>query len=131
MTDRWQQTWRKHRRALIGAGLGFGLLALLIFLAQDPETLRVESPVAASDSRFPEYVASLIGTPVHRGDAYTILHDGDETYPAMLDAIEHAKSRISFETYVFKDGDIGDRFVDAMARAAQRGVTVRVVIDPI
>ena len=49
----------------------------------------------------------------------------------MLAAIDGARSRINFETYVFKDGEIGDRFVDALARAAQRGVTVRIVVDPV
>jgi len=103
----------------------------MIFLAQDPETLRVDSPVDAADPRFPDYVASLVGAPVERGDAYTVLHNGDETFPAMLAAIDGAKSRISFETYVYKDGQIGDRFVEALAAAAKRGVVVRAVLDPI
>lgn len=116
---------------MIAIGVVVGAVAMMIFLAQDPETLRVESPVAATDPRFPEYVASLVGAPVESGDAYTVLHNGDETFPAMLSAIDNAKSRISFETYVYKDGEIGDRFVEALANAAKRGVTVRVVIDPI
>ena len=103
----------------------------MVFFAQDPETLLVESPVEATDPTFPEYIASLVGSPVETGDAYTVLRNGDETFPAMLSAIESAKSRISFETYVYKDGEIGDRFVEALANAAKRGVTVRVVIDPI
>ena len=49
----------------------------------------------------------------------------------MLAAIDGAKSRINFETYVYNDGEIGDRFVDALARAAERGVVVRIVIDPV
>ena len=69
--------------------------------------------------------------PVHEGDAYVTLHNGDEAYPAMLAAIDGAKSRINFETYVFSDGEIGERFIDALARAAQRGVSVRIVLDPI
>lgn len=116
---------------MIAAAAGLGAVALMIFFAQDPETLRVESPVAATDATFPEYVGSLVGSPVENGDAYTVLHNGDETFPAMLSAIESAKSRISFETYVYKDGEIGDRFIEALASAAKRGVTVRVVIDPI
>lgn len=111
--------------------LALSVVGLIVFLAQDPETLRVESPVDASDPRFPEYVGSLVNAPVERGDAYTVLHNGDETFPAMLAAIDAAKSRISFESYVYKDGEIGDRFVEALARAAQRGVVVRIVIDPI
>jgi cardiolipin synthase A/B len=131
VNERWQHTWSKHRRPIIAIAVVIGFVALMIFLAQDPETLRVESPVAASDPRFAEYVASLVGAPVETGDAYTVLHNGDETFPAMLSAIEAAKSRISFETYVYKDGEIGDRFIAALTAAAQRGVAVRVVIDPI
>lgn len=131
MEERWRKTWKKHRRAIVAITLTVGLVGLVIFFAQDPEALRVESPVEATDPRFPDYVASLVGAPVERGDAYTVLRNGDEAFPPMLAAIDAAKSRISFETYVFKDGDIGDRFVDALARAARRGVTVRVVLDPI
>jgi cardiolipin synthase A/B len=131
VTDRWEHTWRHHHRALIAAGAALGVVVLIIFFAHDPETLRVESPVGATDSTFPEYIASLAGSPVESGDAYTVLHNGDEAFPAMLSAIESARSRISFETYVYKDGEIGDRFIDALAAAAKRGVTVRMVIDPI
>ena len=41
------------------------------------------------------------------------------------------EARVNFETYVFNDGEIADRFVDALVRAAQRGVVVRIVLDPI
>jgi len=131
VTDRWQQTWKKHRKALIGLAAALGLVGLVIFLAQDPETLRVESPVAATDPRFPDYVASLVGSPVEAGDVYTILRNGDEAFPPMLAAIDAAKSRINFETYVYKDGEIGDRVVEALARAAERGVAVRIIVDPV
>jgi cardiolipin synthase len=47
----------------------------------------------------------------------------------MLDAIAHARDRISFETYVYEDGEIADRFTDAFEAAARRGVKVRIVLD--
>lgn len=131
MNKRWQETWKHHSKAVSITAAVLVFVAVVIFIAQDPETLRVESAVAATDPRFPHYVASLINSPVDNGDEYTVLHNGDETYPAQLAAIDSAKSRISFETYVFMDGEIGDRFVDALARAAERGVTVRLVLDPI
>jgi cardiolipin synthase len=128
---RFATTWKKHPRAFTAATLILGLVAVVIFLAQDPETLRVESPVEATDPRFPDYLASLVGAPVEQGDAYTVLHNGDETFPAMLAAINAAVSRVSFESYVFTDGEIGDRFIEALANAARRGVHVRIVVDPI
>ncbi len=131
MSERWRQTWSKHHKALIGVGLVLAFVGFIIFVSQDPETLRVESPVAATDPRFPDYLASLVGAPVERGDTYTVLRNGDEAFPAMLAAIDAAESRINFETYVYKDGEIGDRFIEAFARAAERGVTVRIVVDPV
>ena len=121
----------RHRRkwpyrVLIGAMI----VGVLLLIAQDQETLRVESPVAASDQRFADYVASLVGAAVEPGDVYTVLRNGD-AFPPMLDAIEKARTRISFETYVFKDEEIGERFLEALERAAGRGVTVRMILDPI
>jgi cardiolipin synthase A/B len=113
-------------RVLIG-GL---VVAVLLLIAQDQETLRVESPVVASDARFADYVASLVGAAVEPGDVYTVLRNGN-AFPPMLDAIEKSRTRINFETYVFKDEEIGERFLEALERAAGRGVTVRMVLDPI
>ena len=111
--------------------LAFGILVGLLWIAQDQETLRVKSPVDALDPRFADYVASLVAAPIEIGDAFTVLRNGDEAFPAMLEAIDGAKSRIVFESYVFKDGEIGKRWVGALEAAAKRGVSVRVVLDAI
>jgi cardiolipin synthase len=123
---------RRHRRKWpFWVAFSFAIVAGLLWIAQDQETLRVQSPVDASDPRFADYVSSLVGAPVDVGDAYTVLRNGDEAFPAMLDAIERARSRIVFESYVFKDGEIGTRWAAALEAAAKRGVTVRVVLDSI
>ncbi len=54
---------------------------------------------------------------------------GDEIFPAMLAAIEEAKSEVCLETYTFSLGSLGERFRDALVRARQRGLRVRVLID--
>jgi cardiolipin synthase len=105
------------------------VVAVLLMLAQDQETLTVQSPVAAGDGRFAEYVASLVGAPVEPGDRYTVLRNGDEVFPAMLEAIRQAKRRISFESFIYSDGVVGDQFTRELAAAAGRGVVVRVVLD--
>ena len=89
----------------------------------------VESPVAADDRAFAEYVASLVGAPVEPGDRYTVLRNGDEVFPPMLDAIQKARTRINFESFIYEDGEVGDHFTDALIAAARRGVTMRIVLD--
>jgi cardiolipin synthase len=113
----------------LGVLTGFAVVGVLLMIAQDQQTLTVQSPVAAADRRYAEYVASLVGAPVEPGDRYTVLRNGDEVFPAMLEAIRQAKRRISFESFIYEDGVAGDPFTRELAAAAQRGVTVRVVLD--
>ena len=54
---------------------------------------------------------------------------GKEMFPAMIEAIEGAGESVCLETYIFAPGPLGERFRDALARAQQRGVRVRVLID--
>ncbi len=54
---------------------------------------------------------------------------GDEVFPAMLAAIDEAKKEVCLETYTFSPGSPGERFRDALIRARQRGLRVRVLID--
>jgi len=63
------------------------------------------------------------------GNAVRPLIDGDEAYPAMIEAIEGAAESVAFSTYIFDHDRAGLRFVEALARAVQRGVAVRVLID--
>ena len=107
------------------------VVAVGLFLAQDKRTIRPRSAVSVTDARFPDYLASLVGAPVTRGDSYQVLQNGDEIYPAMLAAVAQAKRRIAFETYNFIAGEVGDRFAQALIDAAGRGVAVRVVLDAV
>lgn len=104
-------------------------VAGFLWLLQDPRTLQVRSPVAASDRDFPDYIASLIGAPVTNGDTFDVLQNGDQIFAAMLKAVEGAQRRISFESFIYSDGDVSARFTQAFAAAARRGVDVRIVLD--
>lgn len=111
------------------------LVALLVtaglLLVQDEEFIYVESAYAAEDPGFPAYVAAVTGSPVTRGGRFEVLSNGVEVMPAMLGAIEAARERIVFETYVFTDGEYGKAFARALADAARRGVRVYLLLDAI
>jgi cardiolipin synthase len=112
--------------AIIVAVVTFGLL-----LAQDQETLRPRSQYAVEDPRFPEYLAALIGLDLTRGNTFEVLTNGDEFFPPMLAAIEEARTRISFETYIYDTGRMADLFTAALERAARRGVHCQLTIDSV
>lgn len=69
--------------------------------------------------------------PLTEGNHVDVLRDGDESYPAMLEAIEQAEHSVGLATYIFDHGKAGLRFVDALESAVRRGVTVRVLIDSV
>ena len=121
----------KPRNLIIGVVISLLVIAGGLLIAQDQETLRVRTELPASDAQFPEYLARLLGAPVTSGDSYIVHTDGTAAFPAMLDAINGAKHRVSFETYVYQSGQIGARFTAALEAAARRGVDVRMVLDSI
>jgi cardiolipin synthase len=63
------------------------------------------------------------------GNRLTLLESGTEYFPALLAAIETATQEIHLETYIFEDDRTGRAVAGALARAAQRGIAVRVLVD--
>jgi len=59
------------------------------------------------------------------------LRDGEQAYPAMLEAIARAQRTVRLETFIFADDATGHRFARALADAAERGVEVTVLYDAI
>lgn len=74
-------------------------------------------------------VGAVTRVPLEQGCSVDALVNGDEAYPAMLAAIESATRTVAMTSYIFDRGQAGTMFVDALARAAGRGVQVRVLID--
>lgn len=66
-----------------------------------------------------------------RGNAVDVLFNGEQAYPAMLEAIDRAAHRICLTTYILDNDHSGQAFVEALGRAVDRGVDVRVLIDGI
>lgn len=70
-----------------------------------------------------------VGQPLTTGNRVRLLDGGDQAYPAMLAAIDDARRWLVLATYIFDSDVEGGKFVDALARARDRGVAVRVLID--
>jgi len=63
------------------------------------------------------------------GNRVTLLCSGSEYFPALLAAIDAARREIWIATYLYADDEIGRRVTEALARAVERGVVVRVMVD--
>lgn len=64
-----------------------------------------------------------------QGNAVTLLENGAEFFPALASSIDHARHEVFLETYIFRDDRIGRMIADALVRAAERGVSVSLLVD--
>jgi cardiolipin synthase len=74
-------------------------------------------------------VGGVVGRPLLPGNQIEPLINGDEAFPAMLEAIQQARQTVSFCTYIFDLDEVGLAFARALGDATRRGVEVRVLID--
>lgn len=81
--------------------------------------------------RLAHLVENVTRRPLLAGNLVEPLVEGDEAYPAMLAAIDTAQRSISLATYIFDNDRVGKMFVEALTRAHERGVEIRVLIDDI
>jgi len=82
----------------------------------------------SKDADFKRALGILLGPPLVKGNHVTTLVNGDQIFPAMLEAIRNATSNVTFETFVFRDA-IGGEFCTALSDAARRGVKVHILLD--
>jgi len=74
---------------------------------------------------------ALSNRPLLKGNSVLPLYNGEQTYPEMLKAINNARESIYLVTFIFDSSRVGREFVQALARARERKVDVRVMIDGI
>lgn len=74
-------------------------------------------------------VGRIVERPLLPGNRIDPLVNGDEAYPAMLEAIKNARRTISFVTYIFDRDEVGMAMAHALGEAVRRGVHVRVLVD--
>lgn len=95
----------------------------------------VDQPHALPEDLAPGYLPlARVGAGLSRhallsGNCIEPLANGEQAYPAMLEAIRGASRRIYLSSYIFDSDQSGQHFIEALAEADTRGVDVRVLID--
>lgn len=90
---------------------------------------RLQHLHAIADPQFRREMGVMLGPGIMPGNRVTALNNGDEIFPAMLDAIRGAERTINFETYIYWSGETGRAFADALSERARAGVQVNVLLD--
>ncbi|MCF0088556.1 MULTISPECIES: phospholipase D-like domain-containing protein [Streptomyces] len=94
-------------------------------------TLAEQRPDVERDGiqRLRRRLERLIGVAATEGNELVALRNGDEIFPAMLEAIRGAEYTIDMMTFVYWRGQIARDFAAALAERARAGVRVRLLLD--
>jgi cardiolipin synthase len=121
---------RINRRAKRWLEEGRRLMGRDTFLAMQAAASSVHLPEGAEHlSELRSLGDRVVLSPITEGNELIPLENGDQAYPAMLDAICGARHSVNMSTYIFDGDGAGQRFIDALKAAADRGVEVRLIID--
>jgi cardiolipin synthase len=79
--------------------------------------------------QFEREMGTLLGPAILPGNTIVALQNGDQIFPAMLNAIRAAQSTINFETYIYWSGQTGEDFANALIERARAGIKVQLMLD--
>lgn len=90
---------------------------------------KVDHQYGVRDPQLKREMGALLGPAIVPGNRVTSLQNGAEIFPAMLGAIASARRSITFETYIYWSGKVGEQFAEALIERAQAGVPVHIMLD--
>jgi len=96
-----------------------------------PAVYALETDLDVESPQFPLTMTGMTGMPLVAGNQVALFNNGDQFFPAMLDAIESAEHSITMEQYIFWEGKVGRRFAEAFAEKARSGVQVKLLLDAV
>jgi cardiolipin synthase len=124
---------RSARTSWAIAAVMMTLVAILFYAnltgSDEPIEHAIPHRYPACDPQFRHTSSYLLGPPAVNGNRVTTLLNGDQAFPAMLNAIRSAKHSITFEGYIFWSGEIAQSFADAFSERARAGVPTHLVLD--
>jgi len=78
-----------------------------------------------------DLTGALSGFPVVGGNRFELIHDYQGALDRLIAGIDAAQRHVHLMYYIYADDAVGRRVSDALVRARQRGVAVRVLMDAI
>src|SRR2546423_13962353 len=68
---------------------------------------KIEPLYGVEDPQFLRSIGQLLGPPLVGGNQITGLINGDQIFPAMLQAVHKARKSINLESYIYWSGQVG------------------------
>jgi len=125
---------KAHKVRVMSRRLSLPLLSTLLVILATAACARVHPHIAlpslalGEPSFFPTLEAYATA-PIVGGNRADLLLNGEQIFPAMLEAIRGAQRTITYAQYFYEDGPISRDLAEAMAERCRAGVGVNVLLD--
>lgn len=136
LSARWHAVRRRYKwwqltLFAIGVIAALSVLGGLFFAVGDkPSVIYTDTaPPPVGSPHFATALSAIVGAPVEHGGTITMLNNGDEFVPALIEAIGKAERTINFAVYIWSEGEFSDQLLRALEQKQREGVTVRVLLD--
>ena len=94
-----------------------------------PSAKRDDVPQHRGDADIYRPGYHITGQKRSHGNDITTYFNGEQAFPAMLESIDKAEHEVLLSSYIFDNDETGLKFIEAMARARQRGCRVCLLVD--
>ncbi|MBD8527964.1 cardiolipin synthase [Pseudomarimonas arenosa] len=91
----------------------------------------LEAGLRRRKQRLSRLVEKATGAPLASAERIDLLVDGKATFAALLQAIATARQHVHLEYYIFEPDDVGQKVIQALCDAVERGVQVRLLVDAV
>ena len=94
-----------------------------------PPTINDMPNIEVGVQGFYPTIAAHTDASIMSGNRVELLFNGDQIFPAMLEAIRSAQKSITYLQYIYEDGTIAHEMADAFAERCRAGVQVKILLD--
>jgi cardiolipin synthase len=128
-----ERRWEKSKPLRIVAFISILAVLSWIVIALFSPTLKYKlaKPPAApiTSDQFRRELQALTNSRFSDGVSVEPLPNGEQFYPAEINAIKGAQKSVNVEAYIFERGDVTKQVIEALTERARAGVQVRMVVD--
>jgi cardiolipin synthase len=86
-------------------------------------------PLLLGEPSFFPTLEAYAGSPIVGGNTVEVLLNGEQIFPALMDAVRSAQRTITYAQYYYEDGPVARDLAEALAERCRAGVGVNVLLD--
>src|SRR2546425_12122635 len=122
--------WRMH--IPVWLRIAFGIAAVAVVATGCVSRVHPHvylPPLKLGEPSFFPTLEAYTASPIVGGNTVDLLLNGDEIFPALVQAIRSARKTITYAQYYYEDGPVAREMAEAVAERCRAGVGANVLLD--